>query len=101
MLNVPEPDVLLRMSFYACKIFMDEVASGNIGNSLIEINLLVVAAFDIFPGNANYLIGHQLLSYPTHRGCINIFWMNCANLAKFNVSIDDLNCAPHERFGNS
>ena len=101
MLNVPEPDSLLRMVFYACKTLIDEVSSGNTRNSLIEVNLVIVAAFDMFPDNANYLTQHQILSYPTCRGCTSIFWMSCANLAKFNVSIDDLNTPPSERFSKS
>jgi hypothetical protein len=58
MLNVSKPNSLLRVAFYACKTFIDKVASGNIGNSLIEINIIIIAAFDMFPGNANYLIRH-------------------------------------------
>ena len=90
MLNVPEPNNLLRMVFYTCKTLIDEVSSGNTCNLLIEVNFLIIANFDLYPDHADYVTRHQLLSYPTRRGCTSIFWLYYINLPKFNLTIDDL-----------
>jgi len=90
MLNVPEPDRLLRMMFYACKTLIDEVSSGNTCNLLIEVNFLIIANFDLYPDHADYVTRHQLLSYPTRRGCTSIFWISCMNLTSREITLDDL-----------
>ena len=80
------------MIFYTVRIWTGQIKASNKYNLFKPVSMIAIIAFDVLSQDDDYLRHYQIISHPTDKKgeSITIGRMVCINLAKFNVSIDQL-----------
>jgi predicted transposase/invertase (TIGR01784 family) len=99
MQNTYDPKLLTRARFCANTAWNNQMECGDDYDSLKNISVIVITAFNLFPEYDHYLRYYPIMSTPANEGeeSFVIGRMACINLAKFNVPIDQLK-TPLERW---